>query len=133
MEGIRPLSLRIGGAKILCNPSASWFTIGKQKIRRHMVLQTSREDMCAYAYTSLMGCDSTRLIFDGVSFIAEAGEMLSEGNRFVFTEDIFVTVATVDVASLERARLEMGSWRQQAAQLHQGLYGGGTAARSGRG
>ena len=65
--------------KILCNPSASWFTIGKQKVRRHMVLQTSREDMCAYAYTSLMGCDSTRLIFDGASFIAEAGEMLSEG------------------------------------------------------
>ena len=49
--------------------------------------------------------------------------MLSEGNRFVFTKDIFVNVATVDVASLERARLEMGSWRQQAAQLHQGLYG----------
>ena len=89
-KGIRPGSrYALAGAKILCNPSASWFTIGKQKIRRHMVLQTSREDMCAYAYTSLMGCDSTRLIFDGASFIAEAGEMLNEGNRFVFTEDIF--------------------------------------------
>lgn len=123
-KGIRPGSrYALAGAKILCNPSASWFTIGKQKIRRHMVLQTSREDMCAYAYTSLMGCDSTRLIFDGASFIAEAGEMLSEGNRFALTKDVLVNVATVDVASLERARLEMGSWRQQAAQLHQGLYG----------
>ena len=123
-KGIRPGSrYALAGAKILCNPSASWFTIGKQKVRRHMVMQTSREDMCAYAYTSLMGCDSTRLIFDGASFIAEGGEMLREGNRFVFTKDVSINVATVDVASLERARLEMGSWRQQAAQLHQGLYG----------
>ena len=123
-KGIRPGSrYALAGAKILCNPSASWFTIGKQKVRRNMILQTSREDICAYAYTSLLGCDSTRLIFDGASFIAAGGSMLAEGKRFVFTENIVVTTVSVDVASLERSRLEMGSWRQQASQLHQGIYG----------
>jgi len=123
-KGIRPGSrYALAGAKILCNPSASWFTIGKQRIRRDMVRQTSREDMCAYVYTSLLGCDSTRLIFDGAAFIAQGGEILAEGNRFVFTEEVVVTVANIDVAGLERARLEMGSWRQQASQLHQGVYG----------
>ena len=123
-KGIRPGSrYALAGAKILCNPSASWFTIGKQRIRRNMVVQTSREDMCAYLYTSLMGCDSTRLIFDGSAFIAEGGELLAEGKRFVFTEDAVVTTANIDVAALERSRLEMGSWRQQASQMHHGIYG----------
>ena len=29
----------------------------------------------------------------------------------------------VDVSALERARLEMGSWRQQSEQLNHGVYG----------
>ena len=53
------------------NPSASWFTIGKHRARRRMVEQISREDHCVYMYTSLLGCDATRLIFDGSLFLAD--------------------------------------------------------------
>ena len=123
-KGIRPGSrYALAGATILLNPSASWFTIGKQRTRRHMIEQTSREDICAYLYTSLMGCDSTRLIFDGASFIAVNGQIVEEGSRFVFTEKVILSSTVVDVSALERARLEMGSWRQQSEQLNHGVYG----------
>ncbi len=123
-KGIRPGSrYALCGAKIILNPSASWFTIGKHRVRRRMVEQISREDICAYAYTSLHGCDSTRLIYDGSSFIASRGRILSEGDRFVFGQDITVSTADVDIQSLQRARLGKGSWRQQSEQLNQGVYG----------
>src|SRR5262249_30684271 len=36
-KGIRPGSeYALAGAEILMNPSASWFTIGKHRVRRHM-------------------------------------------------------------------------------------------------
>ena len=58
------------------------FVLGKHRIRKHMVEQVSREDHCAYLYTSLMGCDATRLIYDGSVFIANNGEIVEEGRRF---------------------------------------------------
>ena len=55
-KGIRPGSFySLAGAHIIANPSASWFTLGKLKVRRTMVEQISREDHCAYLYTSLLG------------------------------------------------------------------------------
>ena len=81
-RGIRPGSAyALAGAQIIANPSASWFTIGKHRIRRNMVEQISREDHCAYLYTSLMGCDATRLVFDGSMFIAVNGSIEKEGRR----------------------------------------------------
>ena len=69
-QGLRPgSSYALAGAEILMNPSASWFTIGKHRMRRRLVRQISLEDRCVYLYASLLGCDATRLIFDGSLFI----------------------------------------------------------------
>jgi NAD+ synthase (glutamine-hydrolysing) len=123
-KGIRPGSAyTLAGAHIVANPSASWFTIGKHRIRRSMVEQISREDHCTYLYTSLMGCDATRLIFDGSLFIANDGAIVEEGRRFIFTEEFEVIDRIIDIGALERARAEEGSWRQQSEQLLDGHYG----------
>ncbi|MEC7984359.1 MAG: NAD(+) synthase [Myxococcota bacterium] len=123
-KGIRPGSIyTLAGAHILANPSASWFTIGKHRTRKHMVEQISREDHCTYLYTSLMGCDATRLIFDGSLFIATDGTIEKEGRRFLFTEDFEIVDHIIDVGALERARAEEGSWRQQSEQLLNGEFG----------
>ena len=122
--GIRPGSFyALAGAHILCNPSASWFVLGKHRIRKHMVEQVSREDHCAYLYTSLMGCDATRLIYDGSTFIANNGEIVEEGRRFLFNEKIEIIDTIVDISSLDRIRSEEGSWRQQNEKLLDGSYG----------
>lgn len=123
-KGIRPGSFyALAGAHIIANPSASWFTLGKHKIRRTMVEQISREDHCAYLYTSLLGCDSTRLIFDGSVFIAQDGNIVSEGRRFRFDADWEIVDHIIDIGSLEQARRGEGSWRQQVEAMQRKSYG----------
>lgn len=122
-KGIRPGSVyALAGAHVLLNPSASWFVTGKHRIRRSLVEQISREDHCVYLYTSLLGCDATRLVFDGSVFIARDGDILEEGRRFLFTEDFEVIDRIVDIADLIRARAEEGSWRDQSMALDRGEF-----------
>jgi len=123
-KGSRPGSLyALGGAHIIANPSASWFVLGKHRVRRNMVEQLSREDHVVYLYTSLLGCDATRLVFDGSVLIAQDGRTLGEGRRFLFQEDMEIVDRVVDLAGLERLRMEEGSWRQQVESLQRGDHG----------
>jgi NAD+ synthase (glutamine-hydrolysing) len=123
-KGTRPGSLlALAGAQILANPSASWFTLGKHRIRRAMVEQLSREDHVAYLYTSLLGCDATRLVFDGTVLLAQNGELLEEGRRFLFTESHEMVDRVLDLAAIGRARTGEGSWREQVESMHRGDYG----------
>lgn len=125
-KGIRPSTLAaLAGAHIIVNASASWFVLGKHEIRRQLVTNVSREDHTAYLYTSLHGCDATRLIFDGSSFIAVEGNVKAEGRRFLFTEAVSVIDHVVDVSQLELARLSEGSWRSQVERFEAGDYGQG--------
>lgn len=124
-KGIRPGSAyALAGAEILLNPSASWFSIGKHAVRRRMVEQISREDHCVYLYASLLGCDATRLIFDGSVFIAVNGRIEEEGRRFVFTSDWELVHRCVNLHEIRHARMEEGSWREQHNRMTLGLYGG---------
>ncbi len=123
-KGIRPGSrYALAGAEIVCNPSASWFVLGKHAARKRLVEQASAEDHCAYLYTSLLGCDATRLIFDGSTLIASDGATLREGRRFLFDTQVEIVDCVLDLAALRQARLEEGSWRQQVAQAADGELG----------
>ncbi|HWE37383.1 MAG TPA: NAD(+) synthase [Isosphaeraceae bacterium] len=123
-KGIRPGSTyALAGAEILLNPSASWFTIGKHRVRRRMVEQISREDHCVYMYASLLGCDATRLIFDGSLFLAVNGRVEAEGRRFVFGRDWELLQRVVDLNEVHVARMEEGSWREQLSRVQAGTFG----------
>src|SRR5690606_12955396 len=112
----------LAGAHLVINCSASWFQLGKHALRRRLVEAVSAQDRCAYLCTSLLGCDDTRLVFDGSLFVAADGRVLGEGDRFVFDDRVLVD-AVVDVAALERGRVTEGSWRQQEGELVGGTYG----------
>ena len=123
-KGLRPGSTyALAGAEILLNPSASWFTIGKHRLRRRLVESISRADHCFYLYTSLSGCDATRLIFDGSLFLAVDGRVEAEGRRFVFTRDWELVDRVVDLREIRHARMEEGSWRDQQTRASWGAYG----------
>ena len=123
-KGIRPGSAyALAGCEVLLNPSASWFHIGKHAARRRLVEQVSKEDHVAYVYTSLLGCDATRIVFDGSTLIASDGNLLKEGRRFVFTRDVEVATQIVDLQALRQARREEGSWREQAQRASDGEFG----------
>ena len=123
-KGLRPGStFALAGAEILLNPSASWFTIGKHRLRRRLVESISRADHCVYLYTSLSGCDATRLIFDGSLFLAVDGRVEAEGRRFVFDRDWELIDRVVDLREVRHARMEEGSWRDQQTRAAWGAYG----------
>lgn len=122
--GFRPGSrYAVAGADVIVNPSASWFMVGKHAIRRRMVEQISMEDHCLYVYTSLLGCDATRLVFDGSLFIASDGQILREGDRFAFDRDVVLIDAVHDMSDTRLKRMEAGSWRQQVMDSVEGDHG----------
>ena len=123
-KGIRPGStFALAGCEMVLNPSASWFHIGKHATRRRLVEQVSKEDHVAYIYTSLLGCDATRIVFDGSVLIAADGRLLNEGRRFVFDSKVELIDQTIDLQALRQARREEGSWREQAYQATEGQFG----------
>jgi NAD+ synthase (glutamine-hydrolysing) len=123
-KGVRPGSIAaLAGAHLVVNPSASWFVLGKHARRRSLVTQVSAEDRVAYLYASSLGCDATRLVFDGTVLIASDGEVLAEGRRFVFDADHVLVHARVDLDALRLLRMEEGSWRQQVDQMVGGRLG----------
>jgi NAD+ synthase (glutamine-hydrolysing) len=123
-KGIRPGSqYALAGAELILNPSASWFTLGKHRVRRRMVEQISQEDHCVYLYSSLLGCDATRLIFDGSLFVAVNGRIDGEGRRFVFDREWELLDRVIDLEEIRHVRMEEGSWRGQTTQQAQGVFG----------
>ncbi len=127
-KGIRPGSTyALAGAEVLLNPSASWFSIGKHRERRKMVEQISREDHCVYLYASLLGCDATRLIYDGSLFVAVNGRIEAEGRRFLFTKEWELVHRVVDLGEIRHARMEEGSWRGQLSRTQAGAFGASPA------
>ncbi|MCB9664535.1 MAG: NAD(+) synthase [Alphaproteobacteria bacterium] len=123
-KGVRPGSLAaLAGAHVVINASASWFELGKHATRRHLVEAVSREDRVAYLYTSLVGCDATRLVFDGSTLVGVDGRIVAEGPRFVFTREVTVVDVVLDLAAVARGRLTEGSWRSQRHELAEGTFG----------
>ena len=133
-KGLRPGSTyALAGAEILLNPSVSWFTVGKHRTRRKLVEQISRADHCVYLYTSLAGCDATRLIFDGSLFIAVDGRVEAEGRRFVFERDWELVDRVVDLREIRHSRMGGGVVARAELAGDLGRLRQGTRRRPGRG
>ena len=107
-----PPSIRhtAAGATVICNPSASDETIGKDAFRRQIVLTQSAKTACAYIYASAGEDESTTdMVFGGHGMIAENGVMLAE--REPFAKEPELLISEVDVSRLEHERLRMNTFR----------------------
>ncbi|MBW2732979.1 MAG: NAD(+) synthase [Deltaproteobacteria bacterium] len=106
------------GATVICNLSASNFTIGKAELRRLLARSASDRGKCAYVYVAAgPGESSTDLAFDADAFICENGQVLVESKRF--SRDNQLVVIDVDLESLIHERLVTTSFGDCAAQ-HRG-------------
>jgi len=105
----------IAGAEIICNSSASPFTPRKNAQRRRLIAVAAEHLTCVYAYANLLGCDSSRLVFDGGGFIATPGRVVAEGP---ILSKHMTTLATgvVDLEDIGRRRAENSTWRQEAVR-----------------
>ncbi len=97
------------GATVVCNLSASNFTIGKAELRRLLAKSASDRGKCAYVYVAAgPGESSTDLAFDADAFVCENGALLAESRRFA-REGQLVAV-DVDLEALVRERLSTNSF-----------------------
>ena len=91
------------GATIVCNLSASNFTIGKAELRRLLARSASDRGKCAYIYVAAgPGESSTDVAFDADAFICENGNMLAESHRFRRTGQLIVQDIDLELLAYER-------------------------------
>jgi NAD+ synthase (glutamine-hydrolysing) len=101
---VPPSAFQVGaGATVICNLSASNFTVGKAELRRLLARAASDRGKCAYVYVAAgPGESSTDLAFDADAFVCENGSVLAESQRFLRADQL-VTV-DVDLERLARER-----------------------------
>jgi NAD+ synthase (glutamine-hydrolysing) len=108
----------LAGAEIICNGSASPFTPRKNEHRKRLVLGAASGLACVYAYANLLGCDNSRLVFDGGGIIATPDDIVADG-ALLSKENHTLTTAVVDLDDISRMRSENTTWRQSATQKDQ--------------
>ena len=102
------------GAEIVCNPSASPFTPRKNEERKRLVLGAASSLKSVYAYANLLGCDNSRLVFDGGGLIATPDHLACEGK--ILSKQYWTLASTiVDLGEVARLRMENTTWRKDAA------------------
>lgn len=106
-----PAAARVrAGAEIICNPSASPFTPRKNEDRKLLVQASAANLKTVYAYANLLGCDNSRLVFDGGGLIATPSGIVAEGP--ILSRDYWsLTTGVVDLDELLRMRQENTTWR----------------------
>ncbi len=114
----QPPSARLvsAGANVICNLSASNFTIGKAELRRLLACSAADRGKCAYIYVAAgPGESSTDLAFDADAFIVENGRELSSSVRF--SRDNQLLTVDVDLEALLHERLVTGTFSDCAREL----------------
>jgi NAD+ synthase (glutamine-hydrolysing) len=91
----------LAGASLILNASASPYHAGKGAQRERMLAQRARDNLCAVAFTNLVG-GQDELIFDGHSLVVDhEGEVIARAPQFAEA----VVMANVDVQAPLTARL----------------------------
>ncbi len=76
---------------VILNPSASHFSFGKWKSRKHLVESSSDRFDCTYVYVNILGNESGRAIYDGDVYIAQNGKISAQNNRFSFKDYVLTS------------------------------------------
>ncbi len=66
------------GAKIIFNPSASHFAMGKTLEREKLMVESSRQFEALYVYVNLLGNESGRMIYDGEIMVTHKGALIAK-------------------------------------------------------
>ena len=97
--------LAIQGAELIFNLSSSNCLVGKHALRRQMITQQSARVHCGYIYTSSgVGESTTDVVYSGSTYIAENGEMLSEGERFQRENAMIIQELDIERLRTDRQR-----------------------------
>lgn len=97
--------LAIQGAELIFNLSSSNCVVGKHAFRYQMLAQQSSRVHCGYIYTSSgVGESTTDVVFSGSTYIAENGDVLEVGERFLRDSNLVITEIDVERLRTDRQR-----------------------------
>jgi len=97
--------LAVQGAELIFNLSSSNCVTGKHDFRRQMITQQSARVHCGYVYTSSgVGESTTDVVFSGSTYIAENGDILEVGERFMRESSMVITELDVERLRTDRQR-----------------------------
>ncbi len=95
--------LRLNGAEVIVNLSASNETVGKRTYRRKLVTHQSSVCSCIYVLCSSGCTESTQdLVFSGHSVIAQDGSLIAENEKLIETD--YLLVQDVDLGEIRSRR-----------------------------
>ncbi len=110
-------------AEILCNASASPFSLFKPDLRRRVIQSTAERMICQHVFSNLVGLDSARLVFDGGAMVAGPQGIAAEG-PLLHPEPWKLVTAVVDLDEITRLRSENTTFREAySAQRENGRVG----------
>jgi len=109
----------IHGAEIICNLSASPFSPLKNQLRKQLVLTNAMRIKVVYIYSNLLGCDNSRLIFDGGGIIATPEGLVVSG-PILSNKRWTLTTTVVNLDEVTRIRKENSTWKAEALQSERG-------------
>jgi NAD+ synthase (glutamine-hydrolysing) len=66
---------------LILNPSASHFAMSKSPSREKLVVESSKEFNCVYAYVNLLGNEAGRMVYDGDILFARNGKLIHRNRR----------------------------------------------------
>ena len=113
--------LSIQGAELIFNLSSSNCLVGKHAFRRQMITQQSARVHCGYIYTSSgVGESTTDVVFSGSTYIAENGEMLQEGERFL--RENTMVIQELDIERLRTDRQRNTNFTKDKAGHYRRIY-----------
>ncbi|MCQ2310165.1 MAG: NAD(+) synthase [Paludibacteraceae bacterium] len=97
--------LAVQGAELIFNLSSSNCVTGKHAFRRQMITQQSARVHCGYIYTSSgVGESTTDVVFSGSTYIAENGDLLEMGQRFLRENSMVISEIDVERLRTDRQR-----------------------------
>jgi len=105
------------GAEIICNPSASPFTPRKNEERKRLIQGMANSLKSVYVYANLLGCDSSRIIFDGGGIVATPDRIVAEG-PLLSKAHWTLCHGVVDLDEIGRLRTENTTWRLAGEAAH---------------
>jgi NAD+ synthase (glutamine-hydrolysing) len=90
-------SLQERQVKLIMNPSASHFAMGKSTLReKEVIIDGSKNFNCAYLFVNHLGNEAGRMIYDGDIVIGQNGKLLAVNNRLSFRNYNLLS-CTVDI------------------------------------
>ena len=108
--------MSLAGANMIFNLSASSEYVGKQTLRRNVVLDHSRKQMAAYIYTTTGHYESSsETVFSSHKVIAALGELIVESQAF--TDEETHLYADIDVMGINYQKRQDSTYRDMHLQL----------------